>query len=34
MNDFYLIFFLDNENLSIDTKIGFLIVTVPKLFDI
>ena len=34
MNDFYLIFFLDNQNLGIDTKIGFLSGTVPKLLDI
>ena len=33
-NDFHLIFFLDNQNLSIDTKIGFLSGTVPKLLDI
>ena len=31
---FYLIFFLDNQNLGIDTKIGFLSGTVPKLLDI
>ena len=24
MNDFHLIFFPDNQNLGIDTKIGFL----------
>ena len=34
MNDFHLIFFLDNQNLGIDTKIGFLSGTVPKLLDI
>ena len=34
MNDFLLIFFLDNQNLGIDTKIGFLSGTVPKLLDI
>ena len=34
MNDFHLIFFLDNQNLDIDNKIGFLSVTVPKLLDI
>ena len=34
MNDFNLIFFLDNQNLGIDTKIGFLSGTVPKLLGI
>ena len=34
MNDFHLIFFLDNQNLGMDTKIGFLSDTVPKLLDI
>ena len=34
MNDFNSIFFLDNQNLGIDTKIGFLSGTVPTLFDI
>ena len=34
MTDFHLIFFLDNQNLCIDTTIGFLSGTVPKLFDI
>ena len=29
MNDFQLIFFLDNHNRSIDNKIGFLSGTVP-----
>ena len=33
MNDFHLIFFLDIQNLGIDTKIGFLSGTVPKLLD-
>ena len=31
---FYSIFFLDNQNLGIYTKIGFLSGTVPKLLDI
>ena len=34
MTDCHLIVFLDNQNLGIDTKIGFLSVTVPKLLDI
>ena len=34
MNDFNLIFFFDNQNLGIDTKIGFLSGTLPKLLDI
>ena len=34
MNYFHLIFLLDNHNLGIDTKIGFLSGTVPKLLDI
>ena len=34
MNNFHLIFFLDNQNLGIDTKISFLSGTVPKLLDI
>ena len=34
MNDFHLIVFIDNQNLGIDTKIGFLSGTVPKLVDI
>ena len=34
MNDFYLIFFIDNQNLGRGTKIGFLSGTVPKLLDI
>ena len=34
MNDFHLIFFLDNQNLGIDTKIGFRSGAVPKLLDI
>ena len=29
MNDFHLIFFLDNQNLGIDTKIGLLSGAVP-----
>ena len=34
--DFHLIFFLDNQNLGIDIKIGFLSGTVPNywIFDI
>ena len=34
MTDFHLIVFLDNENLGIDTKIGFLSGTISKLLDI
>ena len=34
MIDCHLIAFLDNQNLGIDTKIGFLIGTVPKLLDV
>ena len=34
MTDCHLIVFLDNQNLGIDTKIGFLSGTVPKLLDI
>ena len=34
MTDFHLIFFLDNQNLGIDTKIGLLSGAVPKLLDI
>ena len=34
MTDFHLIVFLDNENLGINTKIGFLSGTVPKLLNI
>ena len=34
MNDFQWIFFLDNQNLGIDTTIYFLSGTVPKLLDI
>ena len=34
MNDFHLIFFLDNQNLGKDNKIGFLSGMVPKLLDI
>ena len=34
MTDCHLIFYLDNENLGIDTKIGFLSGMVPKLLDI
>ena len=34
MTDFHLIVFLDNQNLGIDTKIGFLSGTVSKLLDI
>ena len=33
MTDYHLIVFLDNQNLGIDTKIGFLSSMVPKLFD-
>ena len=34
MNDFHLIFFLDNQNLGIDTRISFQSGTVPKLLGI
>ena len=34
MADCHLIVFLDNENLGIDAKIGFLSGMVPKLLDI
>ena len=34
MNDWHLIVFVDNENLDIDTKIGFLSGTVSKQLDI
>ena len=34
MTDCHLIVYLDNENLSIDTKIGFLSGIIPKLLDI
>ena len=34
MTDFHLIVYLDDENLSIGTKIGFLSGMVPKLLDI
>ena len=34
MTDFHLIIFLDNQNLGIDTKIGFQSGMVPKLLDI
>ena len=34
MTDCHSIVFLDNRNLGIDTKIGFLNGTVPKLLDI
>ena len=34
MTDCHLIVFLDNENLGIDTKIGFLSGMFPKLLDI
>ena len=34
MIDCHLIVFLDNENLGIDTKIGFLSGMVPTLMDI
>ena len=34
MNDCHLIVFLNNQNLGIDTKIGFLSGTVRKLLDI
>ena len=33
MTDCHLIVFLDNQNLSIDTKIGFLSGMAPKLLD-
>ena len=34
MTDFHLIVFLDNKNLGIDTKIGFISGTVLKVLDI
>ena len=34
MTDFHLIVFLDNQNLGINTQIGFLSGTVSKLLDI
>ena len=34
MTDFHLIVFLDNQNLGIDTKIGFLGGTISKLLNI
>ena len=34
MTDYYLIVFLGNQNLGIDTTIGFLSGMVPKLLDI
>ena len=34
MTDCHLIVFLDNQNLDIDTKIGFLNGMVPKLLEI
>ena len=34
MADCHLIFFLDNKNLGLDTKIGFLSGMVPTLFNI
>ena len=34
MNDFHFIFFHDNENLGIDTKIDFLSGMIPTLLDI
>ena len=34
MTDCHLVVFLDNENLGIDSKIGFLSGMVPKLLDI
>ena len=34
MNDCHLIIYLNNENLGIDTKIGFLSSMVPKLLDV
>ena len=33
MTDCHLIVFFDNQNLGIDTKIGFLSGMVPKLLD-
>ena len=33
MNDFHLIIFLDNQNLGIDTKIGFISGMVLKVLD-
>ena len=34
MTDCHLIVYIDNQNLGIDTKIGFLSDLVPKLLDI
>ena len=34
MTDFHLVVFLDNQNLGIDTKIGFISDTVLKVLDI
>ena len=34
MTDCYSMVYIDNENLGIDTKIGFLSGMVPKLLDI
>ena len=34
MTDFHLVVFLENQNLGIDTKIGFASSTVSKLLDI
>ena len=34
MTDFYLIVFFDNQNLGMDSKIGFLSGMVSKLLDI
>ena len=34
MTDFHLIVFIDNQNLGLDTKIGFLSWTVSKVLDI
>ena len=34
MTDCHLVAYLDNENLGIDTKVGFLSGMVPKLLDI
>ena len=34
MTDCNLIVFLENQNLDIDTKIGLLSCTIPKLLDI
>ena len=34
MTECHLIVFFDNQNLGIDTKIGFLSGVVPKLLDI